>query len=99
MILEKGEIGIVNLKVRCKLNKTYFINDVIFSIPYEGKRTKLFMSDSIDKRIISKIKKNEDLIILEIEVIKKVGFKNKTNNFTSAIVHKEERNKITGAYE
>ena len=99
MNLEKGEIGIVNLKVRCKLNKTYFINDVIFSLPYEGERTKLFVSDSIDKRIISKIKKNEDLIILGIEVIKKVGFKNKNKNYTTAIVHIEERNKITGAYE
>ena len=75
MILEKGEIAVVNLKVRCSKNKIYFIKDIIFSHPYEKLKTKLIYEDILDRKSVKKINKKEDLIILEIDVIQKVGMK------------------------
>lgn len=99
MILEKGEIAVVNLKVRCSKNKIHYIKDVIFSHPYEQLKTKLIYEDIEDRKSVKKINKSEDLIILEIEVLQKVGMKHKSNKFYTAKINDEIRNKITGAYE
>ena len=80
MILNKGEIAIVNLKVQCSKKKIHFIKDVIFSHPYESFKNTLIFEDIVDRKSIKKIKKKEDLNILEIEVLKKIGNKHKINN-------------------
>jgi hypothetical protein len=77
MILEKGEIAVVNLKVRCSKNKIHIIKDVIFSHPYEQLKTKLIYEDIEDRKSIKKINKKEDLIIIDIDIIQKVGMKHK----------------------
>lgn len=77
MILEKGEIAVVNLKVRCNKNKIHYIKDVIFSHPYESFKNLLIYEDIVDRKSIKKINKKENLIILEIEILQKVGMKHK----------------------
>lgn len=77
MILEKGEIAVVNLKVRCSKNKIHYIKDVIFSHPYESFKNILIYEDIVDRKSIKKINKKEDLIILEIQILQKVGMKHK----------------------
>lgn len=97
--MELGEICIVNLKLRNEKGKVFYLNDVIFSHPYEKKRTKLLYSDFNDRRTIHKTKFKEDLQILEIEVLKSVGWKSKLKDYTEVKKNEERRNKITGAYE
>jgi uncharacterized protein YukJ len=75
MILKKGEIAVVNLKVRCSKNKIHYIKDVIFSHPYEQLKTKLIYEDILDRKSVKKINKKEDLFIIDIDVIQKVGMK------------------------
>lgn len=97
--MELGEICIVNLKLRSENGKVFYLNDVIFSHPYDKRRTKLCYSSFDDRRLINKTKFKEDLQIIEIEVLKSVGWKSKLKDYTEVKKNEEIRNKITGAYE
>lgn len=97
--LKPGEIGIVNLKLRTLNGSIFYLNDVVFSHPYDKKRNKLSYDNFDDRRLISKTKFKQDLFIVDIEVLQSVGWKNKSKNYTEVKKNEETRNKITGAYE
>lgn len=97
--MKDGQIVLCNLKLRSLKGKTIYLKDVIFSKPYDKERKVLIFSNIEDRNIICKTKLKEDLFILEVEIIKELGFKHNNNNFTKAIKSDEKRNTITGAYE
>lgn len=97
--MKDGQIVLCNLKLRTLSGRLVYLKDIIFSKPYESERNVLIYSKIEDRNIICKTKLKEDLFILDIEIIKELGFKHKSNNFTKAIKSDEKRNTITGAYE
>lgn len=97
--LQLGEIGIVNLKLRTEKGKVFNLNDVIFSHPYDKRRTKLSYSSFDDRRLINKTKFKEDLQIIEIEVLKSVGWKSKLKDYTEHKANKPLLRNIDGSYE
>lgn len=97
--LQLGEIGIVNLKLRTEKGKILNLNDVVFSHPYDKKRTKLSYSNFEDRRLISKTKFKENLHILEIEVLQSVGWKNKSKDYTEHKANKPLLRNIDGSYD
>ena len=99
MELQLGQIGLVNLTLRNSKGKIFKLQDVIFSQPYDKKRSVLKYSDMFDRRTIIKTKQKEDLFILEVELIKELGWRSKIKSYTEVKASTEIRNKITGAYE
>ena len=83
LLMERGDIAMVNLTVMDSRNKKYYLEDILFSIPYESDRTTLKFNDIEDRRIIRKFKLSEDLKVFNIEVVKKLGKKSIANNFYS----------------
>lgn len=45
------------------------------------------------------VKNQTSLKVKDIEIIKRLGFENKSNQFTKVKASNEQRNKTTGAYE
>jgi hypothetical protein len=76
-------MAMVNLTVMDSRNKKYYLEEILFSIPYESDRTTLKFNDIEDRRIIRKFKLSEDLKVFNIEVVKKLGKKSIANNFYS----------------
>lgn len=52
-----------------------------------------------DEFIYKNKKYKEPLKIIKREIIKSLGFENKTNGYVNAIKSNEKRNEITGAYD
>ena len=94
-----GEIVLCNLKLKPIKKESFYLKDVIFSNPYEKKRFELIYSNRNDRRLIDLTGFKEDLKIINIEVISRHGFKNKSKGFTLAKKSDNSRNKITGTYE
>jgi len=99
--MENGQIVYCNLILKTLKGKIVKINKCVFSQPYEeNKRNCLKWNNAFDRILINKTKLKEDLTIEKIEIINKVGFIHKSNNYSMAKQNDNNiRNKITGAYE
>jgi hypothetical protein len=97
--LKPGEIGIVNLKLRTLNGSIFYLNDVVFSHPYDKKRNKLSYDNFDDRRLISKTKFKQDLFIVDIEVLQSVVWKNKSKNYTEHKANKPLQRNIDGSYD
>lgn len=81
LLMERGDIAMINLTVMDSRNKKYYLEDVLFSIPYESDRNELKFNNIEDRRIIKKFKLSEDVRVFNIEVVKRLGKKSKANLF------------------
>ena len=88
--MKKGEIVFCNLKLKRKNGLFITLKRCIFSKPYEGKREKLNWGSANDRRLISQTNLKEDLKIIEIEILKSLGFRHKGESFSK--VNKSENN-------
>lgn len=89
MSIELGEIVYCNLKIKHN-KKIHELNEVVY------KKTDGFY---YNKRILDELNIKEKVLVCNIEVIKRLGFENKSKGFTEVKASDEKRNKITGAYE
>jgi len=89
-MVEPGEIVYCNLTIEYK-KKNYILKEVVYKNTGE-----LFYN----KLILNKIKINEPVEVKNVEIIARLGFENKSKEFTEVKgITKEVRNIITGAYE
>jgi len=84
-----GEIVYCNLTIEHKGNK-HILKEVVYKNNNElfYKRTHL-----------EKLKIKEAVKVIDVDVISRLGFENKSKEFTEVKANNEKRNKITGAYE
>jgi len=52
-----------------------------------------------NQRILNTLNIKEKVKVLDVEIIKRLGFENKSKGFTEVKKNEETRNKITGTYE
>lgn len=97
--MELGQIVYCNLHLKTKNNKKVVLKETVFSYDYEKKRTKLYWSVLDDKRLIKRTGFEEDLIIEKIDVIKELGYKNKSKEYTLAKANKLSKRDKMGGYE
>ena len=77
-MIEPGEIVHCNLTFVTKNKKTIEIKDAVFGRPYEGEfQTGYSMESNDDSRLLMRYKITEDVILVKLEVIKSLGYKNK----------------------
>lgn len=96
--VDLGEIVLCNIKVYDGKNY-HLIEKTVFSNPYENERLYFNIDNQEDKRYFRDIKNKSRLKIIDIDVISRHGYKNKSKGFTEVKANTEIRNKITGAYE
>ena len=84
-----GEIVYCNLTIEHKGNK-HILKEVVYKNNNElfYKRTHL-----------EKLKIKEAVKVIDVDVISRLGFENKSKEYTEVKANNEKRNKITGAYE
>jgi hypothetical protein len=97
--MEKGEIVYCNLKLRRNNGVIVNLENCVFSLPYEGERILLKFDDMSDRKLIKKTKLKEDLKIEQINIIKKLGFKNKTNSYIEVVKNNNNKRNIMGGYD
>ena len=51
------------------------------------------------RKHLEKLKIKEPVKVIDVDVISRLGFENKSKEFTEVKANNEKRNKITGAYE
>lgn len=84
-----GEIVYCNLTIEYKGNK-HMLKEVVYK--NDGN---LFYKRSC----LEKLKIKEAVKVIDVNVISRLGFENKSKEFTEVKANNEKRNKITGAYE
>jgi len=84
-----GEIVYCNLTIEYKGNK-HILKEVVYK--NDGK---LFYK----RNHLEKLKIKEAVKVIDVDVISRLGFENKSKEYTEVKVNNEKRNKITGAYE
>jgi len=87
--IDKGEIVYCNLKFKYK-NKVHELSEVVY------KKTDGFF---YNRRLLEPLSVKEKVMVYDIEIIKRLGFENKSKEFTEVKRNQEQRNKITGTYE
>lgn len=92
--IERGEIVYCNILFETEKGVSVFLEKCIFSNNYENERNKLFYNNHFDKLLINKTKLKEDLKIKKIQIIEKVGFRNK-NQKKYTLVKKSEKQERT----
>ena len=92
--VERGQIVFCNILFETEKGVSVFLEKCIFSNNYQNERIKLFYNDQFDRLLINKTKLKENLNIKEIEIIQKVGFRNK-NKINYTLVKKSEKNERT----
>lgn len=98
--IDFGEIVYCNLTLQSKDKKTITLKEVVFSFPYEKKYTTLEYKDKENNGIMQKCGKKEDLLILNIDIIERLGYKHKGKGFTEAKKNdNNNRNEKTGSYD
>lgn len=98
-MIKPGQIVYCNIKCKTLKNKIMEVKGIVYASEYSGFNPNLSFNNSDDRFTIRKFNVKEDLIITGIEIIKELGFKNKSKEFTEVKASDEKRNKITGAYE
>jgi|TARA_R110001632_G_scaffold6803_1_gene27497 hypothetical protein len=84
-----GEIVYCNLTIEHKGNK-HILKEVVYKNNGE-----LFYK----RNHLEKLKIKEAVKVIDVDVISRLGFENKSKEFTEVKANNEKRNKITGAYE
>jgi len=84
-----GEIVYCNLTIEHKGNK-HILKEVVYKNNGE-----LFYK----RNYLEKLKIKEAVKVIDVDVISRLGFENKSKEFTEVKANNEKRNKITGAYE
>ena len=87
--LELGEIVFCDLEIIHK-GKKYLLENVVYK-----NEDNLFYN----RFLLAKLNIKEPVKIEDIKIISKLGFENKTKEFTEVKANTEIRNKITGTYE
>lgn len=88
--VELGEIVFCDMIIKHK-GKTHLLENIV----YKNVGDKLFYYRSY----LEKLKINVPVEIENIKIISRLGFENKSKEFTEVKASDEKRNKITGAYE
>lgn len=88
-MIQDKEIVYCNLKFKYK-NKVFNLEEVVY------KKTDGYY---YNRRILDPLNVKEKVLVYDIEIIKRLGFENKSKGFTEVKKSDEQRNKITGAYE
>ena len=84
-----GEIVYCNLTIEHKGNK-HILKEVVYK-----NNSELFYK----RNHLEKLKIKEAVKVIDVDVISRLGFENKSKEFTEVKANNEKRNKITGAYE
>jgi|21_taG_2_1085346.scaffolds.fasta_scaffold22495_5 hypothetical protein len=87
---KNNEIIYANLKVRHN-GKTIVLKKIV----YKQNNERTFYR----KRILDKLGIYEQVKVIDVEIISRLGFEHKSNNYTKAKKNEEFRNKITGSYD
>ena len=87
--VQRGEIVYCNITILHK-KKEYLLEKMVYK--NDGK---LFYH----KSALNELKIEEPVSVKNIEIISRLGFENKTKEFTEVKANTEIRNKITGTYE
>lgn len=88
-IVKKGEIVFCNMTIEYK-GKNHLLKEIVYK--NVGKKfTK--------KHYLKPLGINEDVKIIDIKILSRLGFENKGNEYTEVKKSNEKRNNITGAYE
>ena len=87
--INKGEIVYCNMTIKHK-SKKYELKNIVYK--NVGKKfTK--------KHYLKPLGINEDVEIIDIKILSRLGFENTTKDYTEVKKSNEKRNNITGAYE
>ena len=84
-----GEIVYCDLTIEHKGNK-HILKKVVYK-----NNNKLFYK----KSHLEKLKIKDAVKVIDINIISRLGFENKSKEYTEVKANNEKRNKITGAYE
>ena len=84
-----GEIVYCDLTIEYKENK-HILKEVVYK--NDGK---LFYK----RNHLEKLKIKEAVKVIDVNVISRLGFENKSKEYTEVKANNEKRNKTTGAYE
>ena len=87
--IKLGEIVYCDLTIEHKGNK-HILKKVVYK--NDGK---LFYK----RNHLEKLKIKEAVKVIDVNVISRLGFENKSKEYTEVKANNEKRNKITGAYE
>ena len=96
--VELGEIVYCNIKVYDGKN-FHLIEKIVFSNPYDFERLEFNANIAEDNRYFKDINNKTKLKIINIDIIERLGYRNKSKGYTEVKANTEIRNKITGAYE
>lgn len=74
-----GEIALCNIHLRNDKGKAFLLKDQVFSYPYTGEVWVLQYSVFEHRKMINKTKQKKDLRITKLDVLKKIGMKQRYN--------------------
>ena len=94
--IKEGEIVYANFKVKDNNNKEYELRKVVFS--REWKSEYPILRKEIYVRFLKQNGKKTECTILEVKILARTGFKNRSKGYTTAKKNEQIRDSVTGAY-